>query len=967
MIYRFLKGVVNDFSRFAENVLDARSYFVPFSSRAVCDSGVFVKSRYFSDRIHMLNGEWDFWYCPDGLKKESFDSSIRDFKSISVPCSWENAGFEPKRYIRGYEFPIKPFKIPDGKGKGNSLGIYRKFVEISDFTKKYVLTFLKVEGRFEVHVNGVYCGFSALESAEFDVTPYLKEGINEILIAVRKWSTASYLSGGDRYAATGITGDVYLTEQNLNGLFDYSFTCVQEDDCFAAKLAFAFNTDGNGASVKLSIEKDGEEYFSLIEPISDSVVEYSFREKFLPYICEKPVLYDLYVKIIEHGEVTECTKVKLGFGTLAKSDGAVTLCGAPLKIKGVNYNAYCAADGLAMTLDDYAKDFALLKSYGFNTIHPTEVLDPAVIALAAEYGFYIIDRIGVNTSGMRYKSLKKRDSVAEETKFNAAVVGKADRLYNRDKCAPGVIALSFGEESGETKNILNAVSYIKDKTAIPILTRNKGIADSGEVAVLFNPSVDGLIDEINRVSASRPVFMSEYAMSGGIGSANLAEFDEVIENTPCCLGGCISYFIDECGEEGGFKDEGIFSVRRKPYAGALSHRFVVRPVRARLLAEDKLELFNTSYFSDTSDVEIMLVVMKNGRIASRIRLEVTVAPRETRELDVFLGHIDGEMYLNVECREKSSGNLLSVEQLTIHTQLQTVVPIHGKAVSIWEKYDLVEIRFDAGCVRFSKATGTIIGYNLMGKEILFPAPERKGGVCFNTKITRPFVRNIVAGKKEAEYAPTDFVISTENPGRADVSIETAVKINGKNRYVVQDKYVVYSNGVVEVFSVITPYKHCPPDMDCFGKQLRFHPDFEDVTYYGKGDGDNYIDLCVHALMGLYRSTATEMGNSCAFGQECGNRTDVHYAVIRDRDGDGLMLSAVQAPIQLRVATLSDEEMAESYKGKKRVPKSGVYVDASAFVSGYGSGGNEAPMAKYTVKSGEHILHFKLLPVYGKKD
>lgn len=963
MKYSFARGVANDFSRFAENVLDARSYFVPFSSRTVCDSGEYIKSRYYSDRIRMLNGEWDFWFFADGLKREEFDTSEADFKAVRVPMSWEDAGFLEKEYVRGYAFPVRHFKIPDGKGKGNALGIYRKILEINDFTKKYVLTFLNVEGRFEVHVNGTYCGFSSLGSAEFDVTPFLRAGENELVVAVRRWSVASYLDGSDRFASTGITGDVYLTETNANCLFDYGFRCESEDDVFVGRLAFAFNTDGADAEIALALELDGRECFALREPISENVAEYELRDNFLPYLSESPTLYDLYIRIVENGAVTECTRVKIGFGATEEMNGAVTYCGAPLKLRGVNYNAVRSPRGDVMTLDDYAKDFALLKDFGFNAIQPTFVPDPAVVALAAKVGLYVIDRIGADTSGLKYAGVKKRDAAAEDPRFNSAFADKAAAVYNRDKCAPGVLAFSFGEENAAAKNVANAIAYIKNKTSRLVLARN---ADG--VSVAFHPTVDGLIDEINRVSASSPVFMSEYASSGGIGSANLAEFDEIIENTPCCMGGCISYFIDECADGTGFRDEGLFSLSRKPYAGALSHRFVARPIKVRLCGGDKIEIFNTSYFRDTSDKEIMLVVTRNGRTTSRILLDVTVAPRSVRELDVFLGHAEGEMYLNVECRDRKSGRLLGVEQQTVHTMLQTVVPVHGKSVAVREKFDCTEIRFDAGCVRFSRTTGTMVGYSLMGKEILYPAPGRKGGVCFNTKITRPFVRNITDSRRDAEeFVLTDFSVNTDTPGRADVQTETAVRIKGRTRYVVQDKYVVYSNGVVEVFSVLTPFKHCPPSMDCFGKQLRLYPGFESVTYYGRGDGDNYMDLCAHALMGLYRSTATEIGSSCAFGQECGNRTDVHYAVIKDREGDGLMLSAIGTPFQMRVSTLSDEELAESYRRKKRSAKSGVYVDVAAFVSGYGSGSGGAPLAKYTVKSGEHILHFKLLPVYGKKE
>ncbi len=968
MIYRFLKGVVSDFSRFAENVLDGRSYFIPFSSRDVCDSGEFVKSRYYSDRIKLLNGEWELCHFPDGLKddEEGFDINAAEFKPINVPCSWENAGFEKKKYVNGYAFSVSPFKVPDGNKKGNSLGVYRKKFNLNDLTKSYILSFMKVNGCFEVHVNGRYCGFSAYSHAEFDVTDYLVDGENELVVAVKKFTPASYLDGGDRFAATGIVGDVYLIARNPNSLTDYKFTCSKEDDLYLAKFDFTFKTDENGADFAVTVENGDAVICSDFKPIEDGKVHIEFAEAFMPYIAEKPVLYDMYMGVVENGNVTECVHVKLAFGELNELDGLVTYAGAPLKIRGINYNATVNSDGSDMTLADYEKDFKLIKAFGFNAVQPTYVVDPEVINVAAEQGLYFVDRIGINTDGMAAKGAKKRDLVAADTQYTKLIEDVTVRAVTRTSSMPSVMAFNMGDENGAAANIAGALNAAKARTEKPILARNLAVGEKPRdgIAVVFYPGVDGLIDEINRVSASVPVYMAEYANSGGIGCANLAEFNEIVENTSCCVGGSIGYFIDEIENGVVGKDNGLFSLNRRPYPGAYSHRYVARPVRFRLSGEDKVEIYNASYFESTENKDILVSLVKNGRVTSQERLDVTVEPRDTREMDFFAGHADSEAYLNVECRDKASGVLISEEQLTVHTELQTIVPAKGGFVSVKENSNFISVRFAGGDVRVSKTTGTIIAYSIMGKDILFAKPERLGGACFNTHITKPFVRNILNAKRNrVEYSATDVSVKNLTDDSVDIIVETGIKFNKKPAFVVQDKYTIFANGTIEVFSVLNPYKKCPPMLDCFGKQLRFHKGFENVTYYGRGDGDNYIDMRAHAKMGLYKDTATHMASSCVFGQECGNRTDVHYAVITDGEGDGMMVSAVQSPLQVRVAVNSGEELAESYKTKKPLKKSGIYVDVDAFVCGYGSGSNGLPLAKYRVKSGEHILHFKLIPVY----
>ena len=63
MIYR-LKDKEN-FKKFkvtSDNRLDSRAYFIPFSSLNKAQSSTLLNKRYTSDKVKVLNGEWDFKY-----------------------------------------------------------------------------------------------------------------------------------------------------------------------------------------------------------------------------------------------------------------------------------------------------------------------------------------------------------------------------------------------------------------------------------------------------------------------------------------------------------------------------------------------------------------------------------------------------------------------------------------------------------------------------------------------------------------------------------------------------------------------------------------------------------------------------------------------------------------------------------------------------------------------------------------
>lgn len=962
MLYRFLKRVVASVARFAENVVPAHAHVVPFSDRSVCDDVDYFRAEELSDRVVFLNGKWDFCYFSDGFAKNGFDSDKAEFVSVDVPDSWESMGFGQKRYLTEYGFLHSGNKVFDGKKSGNSSGVYKKIVPIYDLTKKYFLNFDKVNGAFEVYVNGAYCGFSALGYGEFDVTDKIVSGDNEILVAVKKYTAASFADGFKGFENTGIVGDVYFVVRNEQYLADVTFSSVMSAGSYKGKITLELSCVKADSFVTVTLEKDGKSVLE-IKKEAEKSIECEFSGDFLPYLAEKPELYDLYVSISETGFVTECSRFKVGFGKLLYEDGVAVYNDRPIKLFGVDYNAVRASDGSRMSYDDYCADFALIKDFGFNAICPKAYLPYGVRRLAQSKGLYIIDSVPVAVA-KELSSKGKHNFVAYATDYRDLVVDRTVKTYNDGKLDCNVVGMYFESGSAKAPNFAYAVSAIKDLDA----EARVFIADAKteEASLIARPSVDGFIDEINKVSAARPVYMASYAESYGVGNANLPEFAELVENTPCAMGGSAGNFIDDYEEGVEVNDGGMFGCDRKPYASAFCHRFVARPVKVKLVADDKIEVFNNSYFYDTSIYDLVISVVKNGKAVSKVKLDFTVEPRESRIFDVFVGHVDGDMYLNVECYRKGSETLISVEQITVHNDVVGIEALPGKELSVVEKFDVAEIRFDGGCVRFSEITGTIIGYNIRGKEILNPIAARKGGACFNTKINRPFVRNILNDKYSvAEYSAVSFAME-KNEESVTVKVTQEVKFRKKTVYTVNDTYTVYPNGEIDLHSRILPSKKCPATLDCFGKQLRFYPSFERVTYYGKGDGDNYIDLCAHSVMGIYDTTASDMSKACMFGQECGNRTDVHYVAVRDVEGDGILITADDNPFQIRVATVSDEEIVRGFKEKRLLEKSGVYLDVNAVVSGYGSGNGDKPLAKYTLMSGEQTMDVKVYPLGAKR-
>lgn len=949
--------------KLSENVLPPRSYFVPCSGETVCDIGDYPKSNVFSDRMFSLCGEWDFAYFEENAPTE-FTIDGLDWKEITLPSSWEQNGYGKTEFNDGYpfKFNIKKSEIEESAENKNAVGIYRRIINIGDTSFSHILSFDNINGSAEIHINGKYVGYTILGRGEFDITESLVIGENELVIIVKKWTPTSCLHGAGGFNASGIIGEVNLIKRRACGLKDYRITTKKQGSDYLADMKFIFGKVAD--SVKIELKKNGIILFEKTYSEAKEEIELNLSGTFTGYSDERPEQYDVYVKVYESTFVTECTKIRFGFNHI-NIDGSVLYSNdVPLKIHGITYNAEYDEFGNLLTFDDIKRDLLLIKSYGFNAVAPLHAISPSFVALCAEIGLYIVSDSGVNTKGAGKENAKFRNSIIENDSFVDAIKQTVEYCFERDKNAVNIVCYQIRED-GAVPVIADCYKLLKERTAKPVFT----YGSEGDAKTVCYPSLDEAIDVINEFMDKKPVFFVKYASGEGIGCANIREYEDIIKSAECCIGGCVAHFVDDAiGNEVG-KENGIFTSDRRAYPCAESIRYAYRPVHSTLSeSTDILEITNKRRFVSTSDTYVDLCILRNGKTLSRTRIFIDIPAGETRRYDVFHGHVEGDMNINVEYHKKSSGEIMFIEQHKLNETIQAFeLPKGEKALDINEIFDYLDITFDSGCVRFSKKLGAIIRYNVMGKDILKADSTYKGGNCFVNNIYRPFVRNLKREYPNIESKTRDFVCEYSRESavkQVHVNVENIIYINGKESYIVQDKYIVSAGGNIEVFSVLTPLKRGLPQMDCFGKQLRLNNNFGNIYYYGNGETDNYIDMCEHTRVGIFNMNVDKTFELVRSLQECGNRTNVSYAVIKDNDGDGIIITARKVPYQFRVSPYSDKEIYLSKKTGIRPTQSGVYVDVNAFVSGIGTDKNGYPLPQYSVSSSEHVLHFDIIPIKG---
>jgi beta-galactosidase len=74
-----------------------------------------------------------------------------------------------------------------------------------------------------VWINGKKVGYSegTKNPAEFDITPYVRQGINSVSVEVYRWCDGSYLEDQDFWRLSGIERSVYLYSTAQERIADF--------------------------------------------------------------------------------------------------------------------------------------------------------------------------------------------------------------------------------------------------------------------------------------------------------------------------------------------------------------------------------------------------------------------------------------------------------------------------------------------------------------------------------------------------------------------------------------------------------------------------------------------------------------------------------------------------------------------------------------------------------------------------
>lgn len=881
-----------------------------------------------------LNGSWDFFYAEDGVCPEDFfalDFDVSDWDALDVPGNWQMSGYGIPQYTNvNYPIPLDPPYVPDE----NPVGLYRRWIRLPENMdgQKVFLNFDGVNSCFYVYVNGEEVGFSKVSHmpSEFDITDYVQSGDNLIAVKVFKWSDGTYLEDQDFWRLSGIFRDVYLLTVPASHVFDVRCEAVLEngyrDGCLKVE-ADVLNPEEAEIEIRLY---DGKTMIaSKKQAASESVCADFSVENVKKWNAEEPNLYFVNVLLIKDNRILEVQRVRVGFKTIEIKDQQLFVNGVSIKLKGVNRHDTHSQLGHVTPMETLLRDVVLMKQMNVNCVRTSHYPnDPRLLDLCDEYGLYVIDETDLECHGAMSGKWDNGDEnnmfdFSNSPEWEKAYIDRAERMVMRDRNHASVIWWSLGNES------YIGVNHLKMYDRIMELDGTRPIHYEGDrenhqatdmVSVMY-PSVYKVIEE-GQKEDPKPYFMCEYGHAMGLGPGSFEEYWDAIYASKRLIGGCVWEWVDhgmevltEDGERyyaygGDFGDtpnDGNFCVDalnypdRTPHTGLLSLKHALRPVRFALNADGSVTFRNMLGFISLDRFSASFRVLVDGISVESGKIDLSGIPAGCEKTigGFYKTPACGEAILEIvvceafDTKWAKAGHEVVCEQLILNVQpeIEVLPAADMRPLTIDEDDMYLCVSGDDFDVWFDVKLGEMINWVAGGNELIECAPRAnffrartdndirvaKQWAAF--QLDKPLQQRLMSLKVETLFAGCVRVTvrHKQSPCSHRPLFET------------ETKYTIFGNGDIRVETEYTPLTDKLPPLPKIGVQMVLPAAYDRLVWYGRGMGESYPDIKMHAPIGLYECMVDDTHEPYVRPQENGAHADTRAFAVTDNLGMGIMV------------------------------------------------------------------------------
>lgn len=879
-----------------------------------------------------LNGEWDFMYfnsqtrIPDGIENTDADTAS-EWDRIKVPGNWELQGFGTPVYVnQKFEFATvdpAPPALPDE----TPAGVYfRTFTVPSSWDGRSVyLNICGAKSGVYVYVNGHEAGYAedSKDLVRYNITGYLKEGDNTLVIKALRWSTGSYLECMDFWRISGIERDVYLSSEKEDTGFDFEVVSTLDDSYRNGLFTLRVTADPSYVpdfSYRL-LDRDGRAVCEGDGRIEGKAEFTGTVPDVRKWSAEKPELYTLLMCLdgeyarfnvgFRKFEIKEWTE---GNEVSGRQWKVLLVNGSPVKFKGVNMHEHDPYTGHTITPDLLLKDLTLMRRNNINAIRTCHYPLPRFFyEMCDSLGFYVYSEANVESHGMGYDLTR---TLGNAPAWYQAHKERVMNMYMRTRNYPCVTILSLGNEGGNGYNFYRCYEDIKQLESRgmdrPVCYERAILEWNTDMFVPQYPGADWF-RRMGEEGCPKPVCPSEYAHAMGNSTGSLDLQWKYIYRYPNLQGGFIWDWVDQgiamedsdgdvwwayggdfgtdMPSDANFCCNGLVGPDRTPHPGLEEVKHVYQDIEISPvdLSEGIFCVHNRFYFTDLSGYEIRYTVESDGKPVSKGRFMFTTAPQQKDTFQVKIPALkeNRTWYISFDAVSLNGRELLPAgyvvagNQFLLHDAVRNSYGGQsGKGCRIDDDGSTVRIVSPDVEFVFDRGTSSVASYKIRGTEVF------KDGFGLRPNFWRApndndYGNGMPSRAQIWKTASRDFQCEAharEDGGKA--VLETVYTLPEGHLYTVT--YTVWPEGIVGVEARFKGDSTASrTDVPRVGLRMRMDEDCDAFSYFGRGPWENYIDRCSSARTGLYHSSAEKEYVPYVRPQECGHHTGCRWLNIGD--------------------------------------------------------------------------------------
>lgn len=931
-----------------------------------------------------LTGRWSFrlFATPEDVPTTAITKPADGGKwtKVAVPGNWTIQGVVDQhgdadlpQYLNvRMPFDGPPPILPDR----NPTGVYRRDLTVAKkwAGRRIILHIGGAESVHALYVNGEFAGYGTDSrlASEYDITDLVDVGSNDLAIVVMRFSAHSYVEDQDQWWMAGLHREVWAEARPATRITSLAADGAYDHRSGAGTLTVRTTVHGHerpreGHTVRTTVEN--AKGTQIAEPVTSDVahrhmapmefegfhVDHTIEiDAVDPWSAETPNRSRVIVELFDpDGALVEVHTQLVGFRTIEIRDRQFLVNGQPIWFFGVNRHDHHPERGKALTVDDMRNDLLAMRRHNITAVRTSHYPnDPRLLDLCDEIGLYVVDEANIESHAYN-------TSLCNDPRYRLTFLDRVARMVERDRNHPSVVMWSLGNESGHGLDHVTASAWIRRSDPTRPLHYEPAIfhegwvgggRESSDVVCPMYPTIEAIEEYGQNEQADRPLIMCEYSHAMGNSNGSLADYWDVIMNTPGLQGGFIWEWKDhglattlpngkqgfayggQFGEErhdGNFVADGIMAADLTPHPGVNEVQWVYRPVAVDGVGKSRLRVSNRQSFVGLGALTGTWNLNIRGEVVDTGVLDVEVEPHGS-EVIALPSSIPDETdsYLSVRWTQKQATPWAPKGHLVAWDQIQLRAPKRKRDVdeprsADGRKVDLATIEPTLAIVR---APVDNDGYKLI------PGLTEEHGI---------------GGHAHWHWLEKGMY---DRPAEDFVGHTHTVDVDRDD-----DGQVV---SVTHKHKVVVPDEHA--DLGRVGTQFELPAGFDRIRWFGRGPGESYPDRQSGSMLATWESRIDD--SPYLVPQEFGLRTDCRwFEFIRSRTGEVIRLD-VMAPISLHISAtrhhdadlLAAGHATDLEKAKALVVK----IDVAHRGIGTASCGPDV-LPRYEIPTGVHTFSYRL--------